>query len=142
MENKIFTFEDIKNVGLSTKDSGEAFFEKLQITHDYAIIIKTGDFLTIIAKNGEKIIYNTTKLKSFSSELLNTIILEGDTPEKIDEMIDNFNGKDTFGILINKNGRPKKASEYSNIIDDPKIQQQFEQMHSRRNQNNDDYENR
>ena len=117
MENKIFTFEDIQNAGLNLKDKGEAFFEKLNITHNHAIIVETGDFLTIVAKNGEKIIYNTTKLKGFSSELIEAIINEGDTIEKIDEMVDKFNGKDTYGILINKNGKLKSPAEYTNIID-------------------------
>ena len=142
MENKIFTFEDIKNAGLSIKDKGEAFFEKLHITHNYAIIVETGEFLTIIAKNGEKIIYNKTKLKAFSSELIEAIINEGDTIEKIDEMLDKFNGKDTYGILINKNGKPKTPAEYANIIDNPNNRREFNQIHSRRSVNNDDYDNR
>lgn len=142
LEKQIFTFEDLKNAGLSINDTGEAFFVKLNITHDYAIIVETGDFLTIIAKNGEKIIYDKTKLKIFSTELIEAIISEGDTIEKIDEMIDRFNGKDTYGILINKNGKPKSPNDYTNIIDDHNIRQQFEAQHSKRNLNNNDYESR
>ncbi|MBE5812280.1 MAG: hypothetical protein E7314_01320 [Clostridiales bacterium] len=142
MKNKIFTFTDLQNAGLSLKDNGEAFFDKLNISHDYAIIIETGDFLTIVAKNGEKIIYNKTKIKEFTPELIEAILSEGDTVEKIDEILDKFNGKDTFGILMNKNGKPKHPSEYTQIIDDTNNQHKFNQIHSKRHINNDDYESR
>ena len=131
MEYKIFQLEELKNVGLTINDTGNTFFEKLQIPQTQAIMVQSGYFLTIIAKNGEKIIYNTQKLKSFSKEFIETIISQGDTLEKIDELVDNYNGRDTFGILINIYGKTKQVSEYKNIIDDSDNMKRFQEFHSK-----------
>lgn len=127
MENKVFTIEDLNKNGINLFDTRATFLSKLNIQNtSQAIIVNTGRFLTIITIDGQKIIYDTNNLTNFNTELISEIIISGDSPERIDEIVDNYNGKDTFGIVIDENGKPWHPERYLHtIIDDPENIEKF-----------------